>query len=91
VKHAGSAALAALAPLLEELRGRPSLREDSPGVFYWKSRAFLHFHEDPGGLYADVRLGADFTRLPVTSSAQRSALLQRIDRHLSEQAVEERP
>jgi len=50
-----------------------------PGVFYLKSRAFLHFHDDASGIFADVRLAEDFVRLPVTSISQQSDLLERID------------
>ena len=83
MKHAGPAALARIAPLLEELRARPVLRESRPGVFELKSRAFLHFHDDPSGVFADVRLGEDFVRLPVTSPSEQSDLLERIDECLS--------
>ena len=34
------------------------------GVFYRRSHAFLHFHEDPTGLHADVRFDEDFERYP---------------------------
>jgi hypothetical protein len=88
MKHAGPGTLARIAPLLEELRARPVLRERRPGVFELKSRAFLHFHDDPSGIFADVRLSEDFVRLPVTSSSQQSDLLERIDHCLS--AVESR-
>lgn len=47
----------------------PGLVERSRGVFYRRSRAFLHFHEDPTGLFADVRIGEEFERLPVNSRA----------------------
>lgn len=56
MRHAGPATLARISPLLGELRSRPVLRERRPGVFYLKSRSFLHFHDDPGGIFADVRL-----------------------------------
>ena len=56
MKHAGEEALATLAPLLVRVRQLEPLREMKPGIFYLKSRAFLHFHEDPKGLFADVRL-----------------------------------
>jgi hypothetical protein len=59
------------------------LREPRPGVFELKSRAFLHFHDDPAGVFADVRLAEGFVRLPVTSSSQQSDLLERIDACLS--------
>lgn len=75
MKHATSTALDQLEALLVELRGQPGLTEKSRGVFYRKSRAFLHFHEDPAGLFADVRLGDDFQRLPLNSSAQRADFL----------------
>jgi hypothetical protein len=83
MKHAGPRTLARISPLLEELRARPVLREKRPGVFYLKSRAFLHFHDDPSGIFADVRLADEFVRLPVTSSSQQSDLLERIDDCLS--------
>jgi len=55
VKHAGPAALDQLERLLVQLRAVPGLKETSRGVFYRRSRAFLHFHEDPAGLFADIR------------------------------------
>ena len=77
MKHAGKDALDALEPLLASLRGLPGLKETSRGIFYVKSRAFLHFHEDPAGLFADIRDadGLDFDRLEVTSEAGRARLV----------------
>ena len=83
MKHAGPRTLARIAPLLEELRTRGAIREKRPGVFYLKSRAFLHFHDDPAGIFADVRLADDFVRLPVTSRAEQLDMLDRIDDCLS--------
>jgi hypothetical protein len=80
VRHAGSDALDELEPLLTELRALPELGERSRGVFYRGSKAFLHFHEDPAGLFADVRLGQDFERLPVSSARQQAELLDRVRR-----------
>lgn len=81
MKHAGSAALDALEPLLERLRGLGGLREKTRGVFYLKSRAFLHFHEDPSGLYADIRApdGGDFDRLKLESPETEAALVARAE------------
>jgi hypothetical protein len=78
VKHAGPDALKLLASLLCELREIPELKERSPGIFYRKSKSFLHFHEDPSGLYADVRIRADFERFPVNSAAEKGALMKAI-------------
>ena len=75
MKHATAAGLDELDDVLRALRGVDGLRERSRGVFYRGSRAFLHFHEDPSGMYADVRLGADFQRMRVTTKAERKRLL----------------
>jgi hypothetical protein len=83
MKHAGPDALAKLDTLLSDLRKREALKENRPGVFYSKSRAFLHFHEDPSGLFCDVKLTHDFVRFPVNTARQRSSLMARIDRVLS--------
>jgi hypothetical protein len=76
MKHAGAATLQTLEALLARLRGLPGLVEKRPGVFYAGSRAYLHFHDDPAGLFADVRLGGDrFDRLPVSTQEQQQLLL----------------
>ncbi len=80
MKHAGPTALDALEPLLLRLRGISEIREKTRGVFYLNSRAFLHFHEDPTGLYADIRPpeANDFVRLKVDADEQRDDLLARV-------------
>jgi hypothetical protein len=75
MKHAGQEALDQLDGLLEELRSIPGLVEKRRGIFYRKSKAFLHFHEDSSGLHADVRVGADFERRRVETGKERAALL----------------
>jgi hypothetical protein len=77
VKHAGPDALAALEPLLRELRALDAIKERAPGTFYRKSKAFLHFHEDSEGLFADVRItaGADFERLRVSTAQERKRFI----------------
>jgi hypothetical protein len=78
VKHAGEASLDRLEPLLVELRTVDGLVEKKRGVFYRQSAAFLHFHEDPSGLYADVRLDQDFDRFRVETDSERSELVSLI-------------
>jgi hypothetical protein len=79
VRHITPERLDELENLLEALRGIDALREKKHGVFYRKSRAFLHFHEDPAGLFADVRLaGTDFDRRRVSTQAERASLLAAI-------------
>ena len=78
MKHASPATLAALAPLLLAVRALPGLVERRPGCFYRRSLAFLHFHDDPTGLFADVRLAGDeFSRWRVSDAAEQTALLAR--------------
>jgi len=77
MKHAGPAALDELEPLLVRVRALPGLKEKARGTFYLKSRAFLHFHEDLAGLFADVRLaGPDFTRLRVSDPDEQDELMR---------------
>lgn len=75
MRHATAAGLDELDDVLSELRGVDGLKEKARGVFYRGPRAFLHFHEDPSGLYADVRLDADFERMRVSTKAERKRLL----------------
>ncbi len=85
MKHARDKALDQLAGLLTDLRALGGLTEKKRGVFYRKSRAFLHFHEDPAGLFADVRLtGPDFDRYDVTTRAGQRALLSLIKKELDD-------
>jgi hypothetical protein len=83
VRHARAAALDELEPVLARLREFDGLVERTRGVFYRRSRAFLHFHEDPSGLHADVRLGADFERFRVQTPAEQAALVEVVGRALA--------
>jgi hypothetical protein len=74
VKHATPAALDRLEPLLAGLRELPGLKEKSRGVFYRKSSAYLHFHEDKAGLFADIRRAdGTFERHRVETEDERAA------------------
>lgn len=79
MKHAGAAALDQLEALLAQLRLRKPLVERGRGVFYRGARAFLHFHEDPSGLYADLRGAHEWERYAVSKPSSWQALLGRID------------
>ncbi len=58
-----------------ELRKLPQLRERKRGSFSRTSHAFLHFHEDGGDLFVDVRLEGEFQRLKVTSDTEQAGFL----------------
>lgn len=79
MRHATPATLATIPDLLEQIRKLP-LREPKPGTFYIKSSAFLHFHEDPAGLFADLKVKGAWKRLKADTAAQRKALVQAASR-----------
>ena len=78
MKHAGNEALDALEPLLERVRRKTELTERKRGIFYKGSKAFLHFHEDPSGLFADLWLGTEWARIRVTTRREQGAFLSRL-------------
>jgi hypothetical protein len=80
VRHITPARLDTIETLLTSLRGVDGLVERSRGVFYRRSRAFLHFHEHGDDeVYADVRVdGDEFTRLRATTKAEQRALVSRV-------------
>jgi len=78
MRHATQEDLDQLAALLAELRKLPQLRERKRGYFSQGDRAFLHFHEDAGDLYVDVKLDSKFQRMKVTSRADQSRFLTRV-------------
>jgi hypothetical protein len=86
VRHASQDGLERISGLLEQLRTVDGLVERRPGAFSWRSRAFLHFHEDGPQTFADVRLdpAGDFVRLRVTTAREQSAFLTKVRRAVGE-------
>lgn len=80
MKHAGAETLVLVADLLAAIRTRNVLTEKKLGIFYRKSQAFLHFHEDEAGMFMDIRDGADWLRLPATGHGAFEACLAAVDR-----------
>jgi hypothetical protein len=78
VRHATQDDLDRLEGLLAELRALPGLRERKRGYFSLRSQAFLHFHEDAGDFFADVKLSGSFERMRVTSAAEQRAFLRQV-------------
>jgi hypothetical protein len=83
MKHATAASLDRLEELLGKLRGFGALKEKSRGVFYLRGKAALHFHEDPAGLFADIRTGAEWERAAVNTGAEQARLLRRVREFLA--------
>lgn len=78
MRHATAKTLARLEPLLAQLRKMAALGERKPGTFYRGSRAFLHFHEDAAGDFADVKVGGEWERMRVATRSERAVLLRRV-------------
>jgi hypothetical protein len=76
MKHATAFTLDKLEPLLIQLREIPGLKEKSRGCFYRKSKSFLHFHEDPAGLFADIDDGTVWRRMPVNSESEKKEMIE---------------
>lgn len=77
MKHAGAATLDSLFPLLEQIRQEELLRERTPGSFYLKSSGFLHFHEDPAGIFADMKINGKFQRFAVTTPSEHQSFIEK--------------
>ena len=76
MKHAGPQALDSLEHILRELRKMPGLTEKKRGTFYRRASAFIHFHEDPAGFFADLKIDGEFVRYPVNTKRDEAALLK---------------
>ena len=71
--------------LVDALRATPGLtaKGKAQSTFYIGSKPFLHFHDGPAGLEADVKWAGEFVREPVETHAQRVDLIRRVHAHLA--------
>lgn len=76
MKHATAETLEQIRSLLGGLRRLPHMVERKPGVFYVKGKAFLHFHEDPKGIFADIKVRKDWRRFVLNGTRDRSDFLK---------------
>ena len=60
-----------------------TLRERKRGAFYRGGQGWLHFHEDPAGLFADLKIGGSFARFRVSTKAEQGALLRELRNSLA--------
>jgi len=77
MKHAGPNALDELEPILREIRKVEGLTEKKRGTFYYRGSAMLHFHEDPLGFFADLKVDGEFIRLAVNTKREEAEFLRR--------------
>ena len=68
---------------MDQLRKKADLTEKKPGIFCRKALAFLHFHEDEDGLFADVKVGTKFQRHRVSIRAEQSVVLKIVEEQLN--------
>lgn len=80
MRHARPEDLDRIEPLLQQVRALAVLKEKKRGCFYLKSKGFLHFHEDPKGMFADIGDGdgRGFARVQVDEPAGAAAVLARV-------------
>jgi hypothetical protein len=77
VKHAGPQALDRLEPILGEIRKLGGLTEKKRGTFYDRGNAMLHFHEDPAGFFADLKIDGEFVRFAINTKREEAVFLRR--------------
>ena len=78
MRHARDEDLDRIEPVLIRLRALGGLKERKRGCFYFKSKGFVHFHEDPKGMFADLRQidSRDDRRMKVDTRAEQDALIE---------------
>ena len=76
MRHARPEDLDRIEPLLAGIRAAAAglLKEKKRGCFYLKSKGFLHFHEDPKGMFADI----EDDRIKVDDPAGAAEVLARV-------------
>ncbi len=85
MRHARDEDLDRIEPLLARLRALGALKERKRGCFYFKSKGFVHFHEDPKGMFADLRQidSRDDRRIKVDTAAEQDALIEQAKKILA--------
>ena len=83
MKHATAEDLITIAGLLDRIRRERHIKERTSGIFYWRGRAFLHFHNDRRGLFADLRGPDDWERFAINDRRGQALLLARMSQLLS--------
>lgn len=67
-----------LAPLLRFLRSYDVLHETQESKFLLKGEDFVHFHDDPDGLWADAKLSKGRIRVSVATPAGQGELMEMV-------------
>ena len=83
MKHASAEDLIPIAGLLDKIRREKRIKEPKSGIFYRRGKAFLHFHADPRGLFADLRGPDHWERFAVNDRRGQALLLAKMSQLLS--------
>lgn len=77
MKRASKLTLERLQPWLDEVRrlGIDGLVEKANGAFYQRRSGILHFHEDADGVYADVKVAGEWTRVRIDGAQGKRRVL----------------
>ena len=67
-----------LRPLFNFLRSYSALEETAESKFLLRGKDFIHFHDDPDGLWADVKLSKGRVRVAVRTIAEQGELMGKI-------------
>ncbi len=70
--------LETLSPLLNFLRSYEVLEETRGTKFLLKGKDFVHFHDDPDGLWADALLAKGRVRMSVATREEQAELMGKI-------------
>lgn len=81
--HIDPKKLSDLEPVLSVIREWPRIKERKPGIFYFGSIPFLHFHENDGRRLAHIKSGKEFKEIKIEFDAkknERSIFLDQVEK-----------
>ena len=73
----------ALSILLNFLRSYEILNEVKPTNFHLNGKGFIHFHDEPDGLWADIFLSKGRLRMPVNTASEQADVIGPLNQHLN--------
>lgn len=68
--------LADLKTELQQIEKLPGLIHKKPGIFYYKSTSFLHFHDKDGKRWAHIKIDKDWQELDIDFTASKTTKAQ---------------
>ena len=82
MKHAQENILNKFNNQIDKLRQLEKLTEKKKGIFYKKSSAFLHFHQDNNILFADLKISNNWLRFRTEENQEWNILLEEVNKLL---------